>query len=157
MATRKVFPAIMHGKPDLEGLCCYCGMPSEESDHVYNKSNYSKPSEGMRSWWTGPLVESCGSCNRMLGGKNYPDPRMRAAYIAHRLRIKYAEMHSAPRWSPKEVAELGPGLRGYIKSWHDQQTILDSRIRWAKTVASIAWRSTEAKVQAMLDHSEDQD
>lgn len=59
-------------------------------------------------------VPSCLECNSLLGARGLWRFTERRDYIKKRLRRRYADILRIPDWTDTELAQLDPGLRGFV-------------------------------------------
>lgn len=94
--------------------CFYCGHPRETLDHVPPISVVADMGEAaaMKRKIRFFLVPACGTCNSLLGAR-------RLALISERVGFLWGAYCNLVEktyhgWTKAELADIGPGLKGYI-------------------------------------------
>ena len=94
-----------------KNLCFYCGEVATETDHIVPRSKKYKDFKRHKL-----TVTSCRGCNHVLFNSYQSTLAERKKELKERLVNKYQDVLNMPHWSQKELDELGPNLRSYIKS-----------------------------------------
>jgi hypothetical protein len=85
---------------DNEGLCVYCGMPEECSDHFVPLSKI-EDMRGRYNCSSGKFIlSSCKECNSIAGTKVFPTVKEKREYIQERITARHPYRS---RWTQKEV------------------------------------------------------
>ena len=116
---------------DAIKLCVYCGEIATERDHV--------PAKRVRRIllragiaFERAIVDSCKSCNSMLGGKPLVTLADRRAYIRHKLWRKNWKLITSPSWGDSEIAQLGESLGTWVRSMQQRKQRILRRIGLAR-------------------------
>jgi 5-methylcytosine-specific restriction endonuclease McrA len=110
--------------PDF--VCAYCGMPAYTRDHLLPVTMTGQAARKFVA-----VVPACGECNFAIGdrvGHRITERREEAHRHIERKHRKTLEL--GKRWSQKELAELGPNLRGHIESSLAKRDVLLARLAW---------------------------
>ena len=114
-------------------ICAYCGEPAGEREHVVARC-HNEP-----TW----LVPTCRECNAVAGGKLFYTFVEKRTYIHERLRKKYSSVLRTAEFDREELAEMGPGLRGLIRSASTAREIIRQRLGFELELAGL--RPEQAK------------
>ena len=101
-------------------ICAYCGMPAQDREHVVPKSLR------VGSW----IVPACKECNNLAGAEPFETFADKRDFIRDRLGQRYARILKAPEWDRSETAELGPGLRPFIRQGELMRRLVRARMDW---------------------------
>lgn len=114
-------------------FCIYCGDTATCRDHVPPKK-WLRLFARFNTYVTKDrvVVPACTSCNAMLGGLPLFTIQERRAHVRTRLWQKFRKLLEAPGWKDAELAELGPGLRRYVKGRLQQKAHIIRRIGMAR-------------------------
>lgn len=120
----RAFRARRIAYPD--GVCTYCGMPGYTKDHLLP---VTLTGEAARKFVA--VVPACSECNNAIndrGGSRIHERRELAhTYLKKRYRRLLA---TGKRWTPTELAELGPNLRSKVKESLTRAEVARHRIEW---------------------------
>ena len=109
--------------------CVYCGMPSQETDHV--------PPKCYRKWLAGCveflIVASCRECNALLGKRPLYTLEARQEFIRRALRKKYHRFLSMPDWRRSELNELEGRLEQFVRNSQTTREIVEMRLSYQGT------------------------
>ena len=129
----------------MSELCYYCGCMADTVDHVVPRHLLASAgaigldlSKVMRiRLWT---VAACRECNILIGGAVFRTLPERVAYLKTKLRKRYAKWLNLPRWTEREIAELGPSAQADVRAALRVQESARERIAWrpARCAADIS-------------------
>lgn len=148
-APAPVVPALddWAGIGEAENPCYYCGSPADTIDHVVPRSLLvSITDSGVDELTAAAMkrsrrmtVPACRECNGLAGAKFHETLAERAEFVRTRLGQRYRKALAMPDWSATELAELAPGLRGYVIAGLIERDLLRRRLRYrAKGLTPIA-------------------
>jgi hypothetical protein len=93
--------------------CTYCGtMPGSQRDHGIPSSALRE----VRNFSVGPITPACPECNGLLSSKMFVTIPSRAAYLAERLKTRYARFLKFPVWTEDELEEMSPQMAQGIRT-----------------------------------------
>jgi len=97
-----------------DALCTYCGDFAFHRDHVPPKC-WRRALIVQRARYEFKTVPACADCNQILGGHPLFTVAERRAFIRSYLWGRHKKLIESPTWSEREMAELGWGLRTFVK------------------------------------------
>lgn len=94
-------------------VCAYCGFHRECLDHcpplsiavTIDLDKFRKSGGALM------ILPACNECNSMLGKRNLPTWYQRLSHLY----TAYAEKIKIRTWEESEIAQLGRGLKAYVK------------------------------------------
>lgn len=110
-----------------EHTCAYCGMPSDEFDHVLPikfASAFPQSSEGF------VIVPCCGECNSLLGSTPFHSFSEKREYLQGLLRSRYAKILNIPNWTEAEIDRLSGVTRADVKRASALRTSMAARVNF---------------------------
>jgi hypothetical protein len=107
--------------------CTYCGQPASEIDHVHPRAGHPHEATARTQ---GLLVPTCGECNRTAGAHIFTSLAQKREWVHFKLRRRYRTDLGLPHWSEREMASLGPTLRGNLEAAQKRQWILSQRVSY---------------------------
>lgn len=113
-------------------VCFYCGDIATSRDHIYP---HSLQISRRARVWRQEIVNSCSSCNGILGGTNYLLVEDRALAVANYIYKKHRLHAPDIEWSSDELCELGYSLRKSVQSKIKRRKIAERRYLHAMLVA----------------------
>ena len=118
----------------IPSVCAYCGLPSASLDHCPPLSTaYSFGTEYLIANKVSLyLIPSCFECNVLLGSKVLLNYQERKAFIAKRLRRRYARILKLPAWSDDDIDGLGRGLKSMVKTNESLRKLTVRRLAFAE-------------------------
>ena len=135
-----VVPALLDwaGIEENANPCYYCGNPADTTDHVVPRSLLIAITDsGVDDLTAAAMkrgrrmtVPACRECNGMAGAKYHETLAERTEFVRERLNRRYRKVLGIPDWSAAELAELEPGLRGYVISGLIQRDLIRRRLRY---------------------------
>src|ERR1700690_48960 len=105
---------------DVSDPCCYCGMPSQEWEHVIPIS-YRVPTV---------VVRSCQECNSLAGDKVFDSIIKKYEHIQKELRRRYRKLHIREKWEPEELKELSYKLQVMVQKAEAVSVAIGLRLSW---------------------------
>jgi ferredoxin len=128
--------------------CVYCGMPSDDVDHVppLSRAETLLDLDPDIPLWT---VPACSTCNRWLGSAPTHTVGGRRSIIISKL-AKLASGRGFACWTEEELSEIGPNMQREIRSKMRQDDLLLSRLQWARDMPVLLDINGEAVPEHML-------
>ena len=125
-------PRAKNAKPSDPPACFYCGLPASTVDHVPPKNLRDRVEIlGLSNRYTFHEVQACFECNTSaLGGRAIWTLSARKQFVKRWLRKRYKRLLGAPKWTDREIMELGYMLRTSVLSRQLAAEILRARIDW---------------------------
>jgi hypothetical protein len=120
----RYFRAQRIAYPDY--VCIYCGMPGYTKDHLLP---VTMTGESQRKFVA--VVPACKECNSAIGDRVGHRVTERREEAHRHIRKKYRrEIEAKGTWTPSELAQLGPNLRGAVKRLLDKGDVVRQRLEW---------------------------
>lgn len=117
-------------------VCSYCGLPSEQQDHV--PALYWVEDQGVDYFESKGisfiLVPSCAECNLTLNKQRLVGLAERAAYIRRKIWERYEPDINAPEWRPEELEALTGRLKEDMLYLQARRDLAIRRYRFAREV-----------------------
>lgn len=107
-------------------VCVYCGMPGFTKDHLLPVTFTGDAARRFVA-----VVPACGECNSGIGdrcGHRITERRAEAHKVIRKKHRKTLE--AGKRWTPAELAQLGPNLRAAVKGSLIKREVLLERLEW---------------------------
>lgn len=126
VAFRGVIDAanVFLGTMPTQGFCVYCGDYATDWDHVVPHSFLTTCER--RSYSSG-VLPSCHWCNAHLSNGIFETLDERLHFVSGRFFSKHRKILSAPDWTEREIAELGPNLRSGVRQMAIEKQYLRAR------------------------------
>lgn len=123
--------------------CIYCCAFAEHKDHV-------PPLKWIREHPQADcvIVWACRECNHLLWGHPLYTIEERCKYLIKKYKKKYSKILKIPRWTDKELSEVGESLRNYILTGINEQKEIKRKLKFlrlSRKLRVIAWLSQEKK------------
>lgn len=112
----KVYDFLYEEQGEVGDPCYCCGVESSGFDHVPPLHYVERLAEDGRRSLRLHKYPCCSECNRVLGGRLLLTKKSRLEFIQQRLEVKHQGLLAVLTWTPKEMAELGPRLKGDIQA-----------------------------------------
>lgn len=125
--------AVQAREPINGGVpCIYCGALATTVDHVPPKrARKQLLAMGLEMTFEFAEFPACRECNCVLSDRDLWTIAERKAYIRRRLIARYRHELRIPDWGDSELAELEPGLRGYVLDGLVVRDFVRARLRWS--------------------------
>jgi hypothetical protein len=104
--------------------CVYCGDYYQCRDHVIPVSWTGLP----RKYSSGDVVPSCNECNLFLSNRPIFNIPERADYLIAIYQRKRLHFFKFPKWSDKEVSDLGYNIRLSVERRAYLQKVYEAKI-----------------------------
>lgn len=122
---------------DEDDRCYYCGELADTVDHVVPQSYIKKlqalgDEELKRKIMARrrTTVPCCHECNCLLGATIQKTLGDRKLHLKNRLKRRYKKILGIPKWSERELEELGPALRQHVRAGVGHQEVIERRLQW---------------------------
>jgi hypothetical protein len=111
--------------------CYYCGDVATVRDHALplSYSNRVAITDAERALLI--LIPACPSCNGTLGARVFDSLEARCRYVAEHLAQKHRRLLARGDWTPEELADLGPTLKGRVSDLQRRRAAIAARIAHA--------------------------
>lgn len=107
------------------GVCVYCGLSADTKDHLLPRT------------WTGDaarknviVVPSCRQCNAAISDRYVMAVNERRKIAHNHIRKRASRLLKMPKWTPDEIAELGPTLRSSVERGVHDRRVAEARLAW---------------------------
>ncbi len=120
--------------------CEYCHAPADTIDHVVPQSLLESVRDSGDDVLIAAIVERrrrmtvacCRECNSLAGAVFDQTLAIRRKRIAERFERRHRRRLEMPEWSPTELMELSPMLRGLVLAAIIEQELLRERLRFLR-------------------------